>query len=240
MVYYGWALIVCCAVRFFVCYCTFDLLYTAWKSCKQKCRQIFTPVLETSLFVWRVDYVDALGRSRRCMKKDLPDFQKMDQDFGKGWIFLAKQVFFSFLHVVVLIRLLSSIVLVTPLQKNLQWQDLIVRGHAARASEARVGARGGGGHEEASWADPLREHQRTRSFLRCLRPWWKWWTGHGVLIIEPASFSPPEARELGVGYFSFSHDEEHRRKQRETLDMLRDQVSTWFSSHWRVINDGER
>lgn len=35
----------------------------------------------------------------------------------------------------------------------------------------------------------------------------------------------PEARELGVGYFAFSQDEEQRRKQRETLDMLRDQVS---------------
>lgn len=33
-----------------------------------------------------------------------------------------------------------------------------------------------------------------------------------------------EARELGVGYFAFSVDEEQRRKQRETLDMLRDQV----------------
>uniref|UniRef100_A0A7N9AMF2 Coiled-coil domain containing 174 n=1 Tax=Mastacembelus armatus TaxID=205130 RepID=A0A7N9AMF2_9TELE len=32
-----------------------------------------------------VDYVDALGRSRRCMKKDLPDFKKMDQDLkGEG------------------------------------------------------------------------------------------------------------------------------------------------------------
>ncbi|KAG7233133.1 hypothetical protein INR49_007429 [Caranx melampygus] len=32
-----------------------------------------------------VDYVDALGRSRRCMKKDLPDFKKLDQDLrGKG------------------------------------------------------------------------------------------------------------------------------------------------------------
>lgn len=58
---------------------------------------------------------------------------------------------------------------------------------------------------------------------------WKWRTGHPLLISEPASFSPAEARELGVGYFSFSHDEEQRRKQRETLDMLRDQVSTWSS-----------
>lgn len=37
------------------------------------------------LFLLRVDYVDSLGRSRRCMKKDLPDFRKMDQDLkGKG------------------------------------------------------------------------------------------------------------------------------------------------------------
>lgn len=40
-----------------------------------------------------------------------------------------------------------------------------------------------------------------------------------------ASLSLSEARELGVGYFSFAHDEEQRSKQRETLDMLRDQVS---------------
>lgn len=33
-----------------------------------------------------------------------------------------------------------------------------------------------------------------------------------------------EARELGVGYFAFAQDELARKKQRETLDMLRDQV----------------
>lgn len=38
-----------------------------------------------ALFLYRVDYVDALGRSRRCMKKDLPGFMKMDLDLnGKG------------------------------------------------------------------------------------------------------------------------------------------------------------
>uniref|UniRef100_H3C4W6 Coiled-coil domain containing 174 n=1 Tax=Tetraodon nigroviridis TaxID=99883 RepID=H3C4W6_TETNG len=38
-----------------------------------------------------VDYVDSLGRSRRCMKKDLPDFTKMDQDLkGKGTISIDK------------------------------------------------------------------------------------------------------------------------------------------------------
>lgn len=38
--------------------------------------------------------------------------------------------------------------------------------------------------------------------------------------------SVSEARELGVGYFAFAQDEDQRRKQRETLDMLRDQVRT--------------
>lgn len=37
-----------------------------------------------------------------------------------------------------------------------------------------------------------------------------------------------EARDLGVGYFAFSQDQEQRKKQRETLDMLRDQVSLLF------------
>ena len=50
---------------------------------------MFTIVLVICFFaplsISRVDYVDALGRSRRCMKKDLPDFKKMDQDLkGKG------------------------------------------------------------------------------------------------------------------------------------------------------------
>ena len=45
-----------------------------------------------------------------------------------------------------------------------------------------------------------------------------------------------EARELGVGYFSFSQDEEHRRKQRETLDMLRDQVSCWYVDEYEHSN----
>lgn len=41
--------------------------------------------LNSNFFFSRVDYVDALGRSRRCMKKDLPGFQKMDLDLkGKG------------------------------------------------------------------------------------------------------------------------------------------------------------
>ena len=43
-----------------------------------------------------------------------------------------------------------------------------------------------------------------------------------------------EARELGVGYFAFSNDQEQRRKQRETLDMLRDQVSGGLLDHTYV------
>ena len=29
---------------------------------------------------FRVDFVDSLGRSRRCLKKDLPDLQKQDYE----------------------------------------------------------------------------------------------------------------------------------------------------------------
>lgn len=38
------------------------------------------------------------------------------------------------------------------------------------------------------------------------------------------SLSFSEARQLGVGYFAFSRDQELRHKQRATLDMLREQV----------------
>ena len=31
-------------------------------------------------FLLRVDYVDSLGRSRRCLKRDLGQLQKMDKD----------------------------------------------------------------------------------------------------------------------------------------------------------------
>ncbi len=47
-----------------------------------------------------------------------------------------------------------------------------------------------------------------------------------IFIVSHMIFfvSVSEARELGVGYFAFAQDEDQRRKQRETLDMLRDQV----------------
>lgn len=47
----------------------------------------------------------------------------------------------------------------------------------------------------------------------------------GLFLLHLSTCYFSEARELGVGYFAFSQDQEQRRKQRETLDMLRDQVS---------------
>ena len=35
------------------------------------------------VFSYRVDYVDSLGRTRRCLKKDLPVFQKQDAELTK-------------------------------------------------------------------------------------------------------------------------------------------------------------
>ncbi|XP_026202384.1 coiled-coil domain-containing protein 174 [Anabas testudineus] len=111
-----------------------------------------------------VDYVDALGRSRRCMKKDLPDFKKMDQDLkGKGKASSDK-------------TLLSE-----DMRRELQRQE---------------------------W-----EREEEEAMKRPVGP------------IHYEDIRAQEARELGVGYFAFSQDKEQRRKQRETLDMLRDQTT---------------
>ncbi|XP_074536831.1 coiled-coil domain-containing protein 174 isoform X2 [Halichoeres trimaculatus] len=110
-----------------------------------------------------VDYVDALGRSRRCMKKDLPSFKKMDQDLaGKGKLSGDK-------------TLLSE-----DMRRELQRQE---------------------------W-----EREEEEAMKRPVGP------------IHYEDIRGQEARDLGVGYFAFAQDEEQRRKQRETLDMLRDQT----------------
>ncbi|XP_038131109.1 coiled-coil domain-containing protein 174 [Cyprinodon tularosa] len=111
-----------------------------------------------------VDYVDALGRSRRCMKKDLPSFMKMDQDLnGKGTVSSDK-------------TLLSE-----DMRRELQRRE---------------------------W-----EREEEEAMKRPVGP------------IHYEDIRAQEARELGVGYFAFSQDQEQRRKQRETLDMLRDQTT---------------
>uniref|UniRef100_A0A3Q0SZG4 Coiled-coil domain containing 174 n=1 Tax=Amphilophus citrinellus TaxID=61819 RepID=A0A3Q0SZG4_AMPCI len=111
-----------------------------------------------------VDFVDALGRSRRCMKKDLPDFKKMDQDLqGKGKASFEK-------------TLLSE-----DMRRELQRQE---------------------------W-----EREEEEAMKRPIGP------------IHYEDIRQQEARELGVGYYAFSQDEEQRRKQRDTLDMLRDQTT---------------
>ncbi|XP_065120574.1 coiled-coil domain-containing protein 174 [Paramisgurnus dabryanus] len=111
-----------------------------------------------------VDYVDALGRSRRCLKKDLPDFQKMDQDLQ------SKRV--------------------TGTDRTLLSDDM--RREMQREEWER--------EEEEQMNKPV-----------------------GPIHYE--DIRKQEARELGVGYFAFSQDEEQRRKQREALDMLRDQTT---------------
>ncbi|RVE73235.1 hypothetical protein OJAV_G00048740 [Oryzias javanicus] len=111
-----------------------------------------------------VDFVDALGRSRRCMKKDLPSYMKMDRDLnGKGIISSDKS-------------LLSE-----DMRRELQRQE---------------------------W-----EREEEEALRRPVGP------------IHYEDIRAQEARELGVGYFAFSQDQEQRRKQRETLDMLRDQTT---------------
>lgn len=110
-----------------------------------------------------VDYVDSLGRSRRCMKKDLPDLLKMDKDLqGKKPVTQEK-------------TLLSE-----DMRKELQRQQ---------------------------W-----EQEEEEALKRPMGP------------MHYEDIRDNEARQLGVGYFSFARDEQTRRKQMDTLSMLRDQT----------------
>ncbi|KAF0034994.1 hypothetical protein F2P81_012752 [Scophthalmus maximus] len=119
-----------------------------------------------------VDFVDALGRSRRCMKKDLPDFQKIDQDLkGKG-------------------KASEKTLLSEDMRRELQRQE---------------------------W-----EREEEEAMKRPVGP------------IHYEDIRGQEARELGVGYFAFSQDAEQRRKQRDTLDMLRDQTAEQRSRRERL------
>lgn len=98
------------------------------------------------------------------MKKDLPSFQKMDQEFqGKGKSSADK-------------TLLSE-----DMRRELQRQE---------------------------W-----EREEEEAMKKPVGP------------IHYEDIRGQEARDLGVGYFAFSKDGEQRRKQRETLDMLRDQTT---------------
>ncbi|NWI05554.1 CC174 protein, partial [Tichodroma muraria] len=111
-----------------------------------------------------VDYVDFLGRSRRCMKKDLPSLLKMDQELqGKRCGFSNGAA-------------CSSQYMRRELQRQ-QWEK----------------------EEEEALRKPM-----------------------GPIHYE--DIRENEARQLGVGYFAFSRDQELRHKQRATLDMLREQT----------------
>ncbi|XP_051752325.1 coiled-coil domain-containing protein 174 [Ctenopharyngodon idella] len=111
-----------------------------------------------------VDYVDALGRSRRCLRKDLPDFQKMDQDLQDKRVTGADRTLLS-----------------EDMRREMQREQ---------------------------W-----EREEEEQMKRPVGP------------IHYENIKEQEARELGVGYFAFAQDEDQRRKQRETLDMLRDQTT---------------
>ncbi|XP_078399932.1 coiled-coil domain-containing protein 174 [Cetorhinus maximus] len=110
-----------------------------------------------------IDYVDSLGRSRRCMKKDLSGLLAMDKDL-KG----SRQEVGE--------KTLLSEDMRRELQRQ-QWER----------------------EEEEALNKPI-----------------------GPMHYE--DIRQNEARELGVGYFAFARDESARKKQIETLDMLREQT----------------
>ncbi|XP_012680402.2 coiled-coil domain-containing protein 174 [Clupea harengus] len=120
-----------------------------------------------------VEYVDALGRSRKCLRKDLPDFQKMDQDLQKNRLGSGDKTLLS-----------------EDMRREIQREE---------------------------W-----EAEEEESMKRPVGP------------IHYENIREQEARELGVGYFAFANDEEQRRKQRDTLDMLRDQTTDQRSKRERL------
>ncbi|CAI5767432.1 Uncharacterized protein PODLI_1B018516 [Podarcis lilfordi] len=111
-----------------------------------------------------VDYVDSLGRSRRCMKKDLPHLLQMDKELqGKRQMTEEK-------------TLLSE-----DMRKELQRQQ---------------------------W-----EREEEEALKKPMGP------------MHYEDIRENEARQLGVGYFAFARDQALRRKQMETLEMLREQTT---------------
>ncbi|OXB56183.1 hypothetical protein ASZ78_016962 [Callipepla squamata] len=110
-----------------------------------------------------VDYVDSLGRSRRCMKKDLPGILKMDQE--------------------------------------LQGKRLDADGNTLLSEDMKREL------QRQQW-----EKEEEEALRKPMGP------------IHYEDIRENEARQLGVGYFAFSRDQDLRHKQRATLDMLREQT----------------
>ncbi|NP_001383401.1 coiled-coil domain-containing protein 174 isoform 3 [Gallus gallus] len=110
-----------------------------------------------------VDYVDSLGRSRRCMKKDLPSILKMDQE--------------------------------------LQGKRLDPDGNTLLSEDMKREL------QRQQW-----EKEEEEALRKPMGP------------IHYEDIRENEARQLGVGYFAFSRDQDLRHKQRATLDMLREQT----------------
>ncbi|NXC49849.1 CC174 protein, partial [Penelope pileata] len=110
-----------------------------------------------------VDYVDFLGRSRRCMKKDLPSLLKMDQE--------------------------------------LQGKRLDPDGNTLLSEDMKREL------QRQQW-----EKEEEEALRKPMGP------------IHYEDIRENEARQLGVGYFAFSRDQDLRHKQRATLDMLREQT----------------
>ncbi|XP_053492550.1 coiled-coil domain-containing protein 174 [Ictalurus furcatus] len=111
-----------------------------------------------------VDYVDALGRSRKCLRKDLHQFQKMDQDLHSKRVVGADRTLLS-----------------EDMRREMQREQ---------------------------W-----EREEEEQMKRPVGP------------VHYEDIRDGEARDLGVGYYAFSQEEDQRKKQRETLDMLRDQTA---------------
>ncbi|XP_070594425.1 coiled-coil domain-containing protein 174 isoform X2 [Erythrolamprus reginae] len=110
-----------------------------------------------------VEYVDYLGRSRRCIKKDLPLMMEMDKQNQDGRPETEKKTLLS-----------------EDMRRELQRQE---------------------------W-----EREEEEALKKPMGP------------IHYEDIRENEARQLGVGYFAFARDQALRKKQMDTLEMLREQT----------------
>ncbi|XP_074861817.1 coiled-coil domain-containing protein 174 isoform X2 [Carettochelys insculpta] len=130
---------------------------------EEKISEIEIPPPQDPSEEW-VDYVDSLGRSRRCMKKDLPNLLKMDKELQGRRLDTEEKTLLS-----------------EDMRRELQRQQ---------------------------W-----EREEEEALKKPVGP------------IHYEDIRENEARQLGVGYFAFSHDKAQRNKQMETLEMLREQTT---------------
>uniref|UniRef100_A0A8D0LBS3 Coiled-coil domain containing 174 n=1 Tax=Sphenodon punctatus TaxID=8508 RepID=A0A8D0LBS3_SPHPU len=151
-----------------------------------------------------VDYVDSLGRSRRCMKKDLPNLLQMDNELqGKR------------------MALRSPKYPTSPLSSSSCAASHLHPGTPPALTKPCLHFPRQGTEEKTLLSEDMRKELKRQ----------QWEKEEEEALKQPIGpmhyedIRDNEARQLGVGYFAFASDKAQRKKQMDTLEMLRDQTT---------------